>query len=381
MGRQISPSDTVRVREIHPSVTKSKRYPGLRAGIPNFGPLELEVIDRYARAMADGKYRSTSAAAPDCLQAHRELRARRPSVPPRSQASIRRALSNRAEKLGLAWTVSFWSPAEKRIAHECAEALIEGRLSDRHAAARECRRRLAVELGRNRTVEGSCWHIARATRALGIPAQEQKWTAEEMRVLRRYTRKAYAGRPCTISNMAKACSRALNGRRSPVAVRSRMKALVAEIRQPRFHGFSLPWEKQYFERYARKAAATGSYSKRAAARECLKALQRRQKRESRRTQGRVSPVYKREFSGVYSGIRHAARRLGLPHETRTFWSEEENRMCENWRRWYQRWRGVRRLTPLKQAAEGLYSELADKGYTRTLNACSVRIALVRKEYR
>ncbi len=355
-------------------MAKTKPRGGTRTGKPNLTAPELAVIDRYARALGNGKYRSTSEAAPDCWRALRKLRARMPSLPLWPEHRLRCVLARRARKLGLAWTVSFWSPAEKRLARKYARAVIRGRFPSLRAAARECRRQLAEKLDRKRNLDGVCWHISRELRALGVPAQEQKWTAAELRVLKRFTRKAYAGRPCTISNMSVACSRALDGRRSPDAVRTQMKKLVAEIKQPRFHGFSLPWERQYFERYALKAAAGKPRTKMAAARACLKALESRQKVESRKAPGRVSPGYKRDLTGVYSGIGQAARRLGLPLLARSYWNEEENRMCRTWREWYRRWRGVRRLSPLKQAAEGLQFELAEKGYTRTFAACSCRIS-------
>lgn len=351
-----------------------KRRPGTRTGVPNFTEAEFEVIDRFARALAAGKYRTTGAAAPDCRRELEELRGRIPSLPLRSVNQVRRAVDRRAGKLGLVWALSFWSPAELELVREYAKAIVAGRFASASDAARVCCRHLARELGRKRSVEGTCWHLRRALRALGVPARQQDWTRAELRVVRRFLRKAYSGRPCTVKNMSEACSRALGGRRSADAVRTQMKRFVAEVAQPRFHGFSLPWEKQYFERYALKVAEGKLPNVMVAARECLKALELRQKQESRKVPGRTSPSYKRDFSGVYSGIQRAGQRLGLPRAVHPRWNEKEDRILRSWRKWYQRYRGVRRLMPQTQAAHGLQSELADKGYLRTFSACYNRIA-------
>jgi hypothetical protein len=339
----------------------------------HLSPAELEIVGRFARALGDGTYRSTAAAAPDCAAALEDLCKKDPSLSKLRLVTVRRAIQRQARIQGLGWRTSFWSQEEQGLADDYARAVILGRFPDIRAAASECRERIRKELGTDRGRDAVCSHIAAGMRRLGIPKREQDWTEDDLRVLRRYTEMAYSGRPNTVVAMAQACSRALGGRRSPNACRIQMKKLVAEFNQPRFRGFNLDCEKKYFERYARAAHAGKYPSKMDAARDCLAALKKRQWESSRRARGRFSPAYRRNLTGVYAGIRKAWRRIGLPLMERRFWTEEEDRLFRRWHMWAWRWRRAGMESPFTQAADGLQKALAEQGYKRTFSACYNRV--------
>jgi len=63
---------------------------------------------------------------------------------------------------------------------------------------------------------------------------------------------------------------------------------------------------------------------------------------------------------------------------RTRWTDAEMQACRQWIRWYDRYRGVRRLSPWKTVAQGLQEEVERLGCNRTVTACWARF---RKEWK
>jgi len=334
----------------------------------------MEILDRYARALAGGQYRCLRDAAPACWRELETLRAREPSIPPRPERWVGVRLSKRCRELGLIRTQAHWSKAEDALARGFARAFVNGRYPSLLAAARECRPLLAEKFGLERGLEGVVWHMARHVRALGVPAVDREWTRAELRVLNRHIRMLYAARPLTLTQVCEACSRELGGRRTADAVRTRLKPLVAQAKSPRYHGFRLPYERELMEGYARRMGQGEFASWRVAAAECHKELQLRQAGLSRSAPGdRASSTYGRSVRDVEASMMAFARRLGLREPRYIRWTAEEDQLVEGWRRWYNRYRRVRRLAPLKQAAEGLQEDLSDKGFRRSFAACSARI--------
>jgi hypothetical protein len=340
----------------------------------NWNQPELEIVNRFARDLAAGKYRSAGEATPDCARELDALRLVNPSIPRRSPLTVRTGLGKQCKALGLGYALSFWSPDELRLAKHYVEEFLAGRFPTMRHAARACQQKLADELGRKRTVEGTCWHMARAIRAKGVPAREQEWTKADLKVLNRHVRMLHCGRQWTLTDMTRECSRALDGRHSPMAVRSRVKPMLRQTGLPRFHGFSEPFERELIEQYARKAAAGELSSWHAAGVACHRELEAEYVRRARSAPGGASRDYGRPAERTCRELVHVANKLGL-RTTRDQhrWSEEENRMYESWLRWYKGHKRNRRNSPLTQAALGLQDDLAEKGFRRSLDACRNRL--------
>jgi hypothetical protein len=93
---------------------------------PRWTPAELRIVNRYAQAVADGRYAGASDAAKACVPFLAELRRRlegpRPCAPVRrSQTSTYGRIRIRVRELGVrpAWTHS--SPVEKKVVLEWTE--------------------------------------------------------------------------------------------------------------------------------------------------------------------------------------------------------------------------------------------------------------------
>jgi hypothetical protein len=341
----------------------------------NWTQSELEVVNRFARGLAEGTYRSAGEAAPDCLSDLDDLRRLNPALPRRSLVSISRHLGKQCKALGLGYALSFWTSDELAMARRYARKLLAGRFPTMRDAARACMRELADELGTKRTLHGTCWHLGRAIRAMG-------WTKAELKVLDRHLRMLHCGRPWTVTEMAAECSRALGGRHSPEAIRGRVKPMLRQMGLPRYHGFSEPFEQELIERHAREAAAGGPEAWHAAGEACHRELEAEYARRARTSPGGASADYGRTAARTYSQLLRVAVRLGLrvPRDQRR-WSEEEDRIYESWRRWYRGHRGNRRTSALSVASQGLLDELTDKGFRRTLYACHSRLGEYYKHWR
>jgi len=340
----------------------------------NWTQPEFEVIDRFARALAAGKYRSAGEAAPDCRRELDDLRRSNPALPQRTLVSIRRFMGAQCKALGLGYALSYWTKDERLLAKRYAKKFVAGRFPSLREAGRACLRELTDELGTKRTLEGTCWHMSRALRAMGVPARDERWTKSDLKVLDRHLRMLRCGRPWTVRDMAAECSRAVGGRHSPEAIRGRVKPMLRELGLPRYHGFSEPFEREIIERHAREAAAGGPEAWHAAGDACHKELEAEYARRAQTTPGGASADYGRTPERTFREVLRVAARLGLrtPRDQRR-WSEEEVRMCESWRRWYQGHRANRRTSALTVAAQGLVDELADKGFHRTFAACHTRL--------
>ena len=85
----------------------------------------------------------------------------------------------------------------------------------------------------------------------------------------------------------------------------------------------------------------------------------------------------RSAPSIHAGILVAAARLGLQFPRRR-WLPAEQRIFEGWLRWYDRHHHIRRLEPLRQAANGLSEDLAKKGFRRSVCACHERLVATRR---
>ena len=93
---------------------------------PSWTPAEMRIVNRYARAVADGKYKNAADAAAACTTPLAELRRRlegpRPCAPVRrSQASIYGRMRAQARALGARAAWSHSSPAERKVVLQWVE--------------------------------------------------------------------------------------------------------------------------------------------------------------------------------------------------------------------------------------------------------------------
>jgi hypothetical protein len=354
-----------------------------RSGVTlNWTQPELEVIDRYARALAAGKYRSAGQAAPTCQRELDDLLRLNPALPRRSLVSIKRFMSAQCKALGLGYALSFWTKDELLLAKRYARQFLAGRFPSMREAARACLRKLTDELGTKRTLEGTCWHMGLAVRALGVPARDERWTRPDLKVLDRHLRMLRCDRAWTVTDMAAECSRAVGGRHSPVAIRGRVEPILSEMGLPRYHGFSEPFEQELIERYALSVTTDDPEAWHAAGEACHQEPEVEYARRARSAPGGASADYGRTPERTCRELRRVAARLGLrTSRDQRRWTEAEDRICETWRRWYQGHRANRRTSALSVASQGLLDELTDRGFRRTLHACHSRLGEYNKHWR
>jgi len=104
---------------------------------------ELQILERFSRAIVQGRYRSVRVAAPECRRAMNELAARRRArsgrrVIRRSLEAIRGKLFLRVKALFGPRFGAYWTPAEDRIVDHYARALVAGQFPTATAAGRAC---------------------------------------------------------------------------------------------------------------------------------------------------------------------------------------------------------------------------------------------------
>lgn len=176
--------------------------PRMRA---RFDSGELAVLDRFARLIARGKYRTARSAGPDCQAALTRLHERLPghyaTVPVRSIHTIQHELWPRVARLRTRWFYSQWSDEEESLVERYSRALIAHEYANIRDAARACtlaiNRMHAQKEGRPeknpaevRTMPGVADKIFDHTRRLDVrQLPYRRWTAEERRISRRWARK------------------------------------------------------------------------------------------------------------------------------------------------------------------------------------------------
>ncbi|MFO7676417.1 MAG: hypothetical protein R6X12_08905 [bacterium] len=179
---------------------------------------EDRLIDRFARAMIRGEYRSSWPAAAACRAELETLRRKCPDAPwavvPRTRNAARNRIIQRARALGGRWPESHWSEPECRIAERHARRFLSGRCPSIKQAARDCKQDVDRELGSpsgpgmpvcNRPFFGIYDHILALVRAAGWSRPDGYWSAREKRLTARYARAVVKGRYPNASAAARAC--------------------------------------------------------------------------------------------------------------------------------------------------------------------------------
>jgi hypothetical protein len=203
-----NPALPVRTRQgIHLQLIKRARQMGRPRILIRWNDEERAFLDRYAHAVAVGRFRNAREAGRACQEALQRLHHRCPKryagVPDRSILTINGELLPRVGKLLFRWNKSRWAACEMAIIDRHARALVAHRYPNLRAAARVCCdaiNRMHARLGRRdgrsgpalatRTLRGvfhQLWHRAHELSRFQLP--HRFWTVEEEKVAARWARK------------------------------------------------------------------------------------------------------------------------------------------------------------------------------------------------
>jgi hypothetical protein len=166
---------------------------------------EAKVLDRYVRALHEGRYKYVPEAAPDCLAELEPLRRRRPDAGlllPRTLSWVTLMLYRRSAALGLPRFRNLLTPVEHRLVERYARKVDRGELPDWLVAAREChaeiQRRYAHPSrlrpgGPRRLTSHSIYTIHDQIRGAAQRLKLRgphcvRWSAQEMKLLRDWLR-------------------------------------------------------------------------------------------------------------------------------------------------------------------------------------------------
>ncbi len=356
-----------------------KRAAGVSGPGNRWQPDELRVIERYVTALRDNRYAGLPEAVRECRRELTKLRQGRrrtgPKLLVRSTAAIHQKLDTAVRAAGLTLRFGRRRPDEVRIVSRYVRAYLAGRYPSMRAAAARCRRELARRSNQPRPFSGVYWMLCTTAQAMGLSRLTWPWTPAENRVLNRYLRRLFESRYQYPQEAARDCFRELGGSRSYKAVLYRLRTQAPRVGLPRYHSHLTTVEERFVERYALKVHHGILPHWLAAARQCLAAIQRRTARLARTGPLRLRRPPSHTLDTIHLAILKLAHRRGLRGPRNPHWTAVEDKMAANWVKWYDRYRTVRRLAPLKQAGEGLHGELAEKGFQRSVSACRARVSL------
>lgn len=341
---------------------------------------EMRVLRRYAQAIVAHRYPGIAKAATDCCAELELLRRRDPSRSAlRSADGVRKTLGGMARASGWSLTGSRLTAEETRLLDRYVEAVERGRFPGVLAAARACYRefeqlrvgRPAIFPKKLTTLQHYIW---RKWRERNQPRVTQ-WRSDEDEVIDRYVMAVLAGRYENATQAAAGCQREIAGRspanasrtRRAIAIRICQKA--ARLGQPRPFRDWTAEEEATIDRFAQDLVA-GRFRRVADAVEPCRVALHTQSVKLGRAKG-LSPgsIAWRSAPAVRGRLHIRARELGRRRPSNRRWSAEERQTLARWVRWYSRYRRVRRLLPLNEAALGLQNDLTKMGSKRTLETC------------
>jgi hypothetical protein len=288
-------------------------------------------------------------------------------------------------------------PQEDRLINRFLRALVRGEYTDSVAAARACHAEL-LSLYRVRpalrpmTFSTVRTYIRRRYYQSGRPMLSPTWTVTEDKAVTRYARALVEGRYATGELAAQACAKELarlrEGERGsdpdrhhktrPRGIRgvtNRINAFARRLGQPRPYIDWTDKEKAILERHARGVIDGEHANAGAATRACFRELQGYFRRL--RTTSHARSIAGRSQKALLGKMHQRVRELGRRGPPNRRWSADEKRFLAQWVRWYDRFRGVRRLRPLTEAALGLQADVERLGSTRTTHACKAQLQIER----
>jgi len=167
---------------------------------------ETALLDRFAAAVAQNRFRTARGAGPACREAisrlHRRFPGRYAGFPERSLSTIQHGIWPRVARLKYRWFNSQWFASEIAIVDRYARAVIAHRFPSVRAASKACSRainlmhaRVAQRRGRRRpgvvrTVSAvSDRVLTRAKEIAPYQLPNRRWTATERRIAARWARR------------------------------------------------------------------------------------------------------------------------------------------------------------------------------------------------
>jgi len=349
---------------------------------------EKSVLRRYARAIVAHRYPGVAKAAVDCCAELELLRRREPSQSAlRSADGIRKTLGGMARASGWSLTGSRLTAEENRLLDRYVKAVESGRFPGTLAAARACREdferlRASQPCIFPKTLATIRSYIWRRWRERNGP-QVRQWGSEEDEVIDRYVKAVVAGRYENATQAAAGCQREIAGcspasaNRTRRAIEKRICQRAARLGQPRPFIDWTAEEEAIVDRFSRYLVE-GRYRRVADAVEpCRVALHTQGVRLVRSKKLSPAAAAWRSVPAVRGRLHIRARELGRRWPSIRRWSEEEQRLVIQWVKWYAKYRGVRRLCPLTEAALGLQDDLAKMDSVRTLGTCKGRLGTTR----
>jgi len=356
-------------------------------------PEEDRVVDRYTRDLGRNRFKSGTAAAIACFAELERTRKSHRRGACRTYLAVQERLEDRARLLGLAWSGRRLNDEEAGLVEPYALAGIRGEYPSIRAAARACYQALPRRVRASRSLGSIRRLLIMLARRHGLRRYKRPVTEGEARVLDRYVRAVHEGRYKLVTEAAPDCLAELTRlhRKRPDARELRPRSLswvrLALYRRsealglPRYHCPLTPTEKTLLEHFARKVDRGELPDWLTAARECHAEIRRRYAHPSRLRPGGPRRLTSHSIHTIHDEIRKLSRRLGLRGPRCIRWSAREQGLLEQWLRWYSRYRGIRRLSPLSQAAEGLQEDLAKMGSNRTVKGCRERLKLYYRLHR
>ena len=320
-------------------------------------PEDLDIAERYARAITSGRYRSVPAAAPSCQS---ELAGRH------TLNAVEQRLRLLARAMGRSEFQPPWTPDEKAVVDRFAHAIVQREFRNVKEALPECqreRRRVAPTV--ERTDVALAWKVLCRAYDLGLPRRKHFWTEEELRLLKPHAVALARGRYPDILTAANAyktaCERTgLAVRQQDGSIRFRLSILAHALGyvSPRVMPSPGPEEGRVIAGFSR-ALARGEFSAgRRAVPDCIRAL------------GRSGPKWIRHERKLATLINAGARRLGWKAFGQ--WSEQDT---ETLRR-FAREMADGRYSTLAAASHACLKSLEDRG-RKHLQELNVRWRLSR----
>jgi hypothetical protein len=204
---------------------------------------EDRLIDRYARKLIRGEFRSLLQAAAALVKERARLRREYPARSwlriPRSRLSLYHRIRSRAMEIGRPRQRFPWGPAEVVILERGAQRLIRDRSLSFDSAAREC---LSQVNDLHHRFPTAAWaRVPRSLRqvrdrirdqahAVGRPRNCTGWTPAESLVFERHARAFLAGRFASLAAASRSCFSELAGRRPKSAGRDRDRLTAPRAR-------------------------------------------------------------------------------------------------------------------------------------------------------